>query len=308
MEALSINNHLTKGKSPFIEANTQVIQIEDLQSKCIIPVFAKDNEPTLSHQEFIGSVQDAVKDVFHGELITRPQIRVSHPISGRIPEAKDKPAKHLMEHEKTLFFERMMFLMEIPSLSRSVNGGTMNLSVGGVRSYHQDNLYSRRSAHKLTIFVGYVNCVCTNLMVSVDGMLDQLRASEASFVRSRSVNLLHDFDGDEQLNRYADWNLVHMSEQQFAEFVGRSRMYHHLPKREKAELPKMEFSDTLLNQVVSGFYKDIHFGRSEDGSISLWNLFNLLTGANRSSYVDKIVHRSINASEIVSNIEQYVKS
>lgn len=47
-----------------------------------------------------------------GETILEPTVRLSHPITGRIPEAKDKPARELLEHEKTLFYERMAFLIE----------------------------------------------------------------------------------------------------------------------------------------------------------------------------------------------------
>ena len=40
----------TKGKRPlFIEANTVEATLQHLRDDCIIPVFAKDNEATLSH-------------------------------------------------------------------------------------------------------------------------------------------------------------------------------------------------------------------------------------------------------------------
>ena len=34
-----------------------------------------------------------------------------------------------------------------------------------------------------------------------------------------------------------------------------------------------------------------HFASKQDGSISLWNLYNLLTEANKSSYVDTFLDR-----------------
>jgi hypothetical protein len=40
-------------KSPFIEANSESVSLSHLKSKNVIPVFTKDNEITLSHQEFI---------------------------------------------------------------------------------------------------------------------------------------------------------------------------------------------------------------------------------------------------------------
>ena len=41
-------NHL-----PII-ANSQEISLDQLSNECIIPVFSKDNERTIAHQEFIG--------------------------------------------------------------------------------------------------------------------------------------------------------------------------------------------------------------------------------------------------------------
>ena len=52
----------TREKRPlFIEANTIEASLEHLRNDCIIPVFAKDNEATLSHVAFIETVQDAAR-------------------------------------------------------------------------------------------------------------------------------------------------------------------------------------------------------------------------------------------------------
>ena len=54
-----------------------------------------------------------------------------------------KPAKELLEHEKTLYYERMAFAIEIPSLLGNVAGNELRLTVGGVRAYNQENLYAK---------------------------------------------------------------------------------------------------------------------------------------------------------------------
>ena len=49
-EAVIIEEPVIKQKRPlFIEANTIEASLEHLRNDCIIPVFAKDNEATLSH-------------------------------------------------------------------------------------------------------------------------------------------------------------------------------------------------------------------------------------------------------------------
>lgn len=135
----------TKGKRPlFIEANTVEATLQHLRDDCIIPVFAKDNEATLSHVSFIETVQDAAHTFFNGERIGQPDIRVSHVIKGRIPEAIHKPANQLLESDKTIYYERCAFVIEIPTIYETVNGNRLTLTVGGVRAYNHTNLYSKR--------------------------------------------------------------------------------------------------------------------------------------------------------------------
>ena len=50
----------------FITANSQPITLESLGTDYITPVFAKDNEVCISHNLFIGSVYDAVREFFNG--------------------------------------------------------------------------------------------------------------------------------------------------------------------------------------------------------------------------------------------------
>ena len=97
----------------FMAANTKQMSLEKISGKHTIPVFAKDNESTISHQEFIATISLVTDKIFGGEQILKPAVRVSHPIKGRIPSAVGKPAKELREHEKTLYFERMAFAIEI---------------------------------------------------------------------------------------------------------------------------------------------------------------------------------------------------
>ena len=44
----------TDKTTPFIEANTKEVSIRHLQSDCVVPVFSKDNEVTISHPAFPG--------------------------------------------------------------------------------------------------------------------------------------------------------------------------------------------------------------------------------------------------------------
>ncbi len=139
MELVKVNN---RSVSPFVEfppadetsdvhfmtANTSVVELTELKDKHTIPVFAKDNESTISHQEMIETIAFVADQIFGGEVILKPAIRVSHPIKGRVPSAVGKPAKELLEHEKTLYFERMSFVIEIPTITGKVAKNSLNLN------------------------------------------------------------------------------------------------------------------------------------------------------------------------------------
>ena len=124
----------------FIEANTKPVDIAHLRADCVVPVFSKDNEVTISHQSFIETVLGAAHRMFPQEVIDAPDIVVSHIIKGRIPEAIHKPVNQLLETDKTIYYERMAFCFEIPTIYEDVAGNRLNLSIGGVRAYNHENL------------------------------------------------------------------------------------------------------------------------------------------------------------------------
>ena len=100
-----------------------------LKEDCITPVFAKDNELTIPHPAFIDTVYDAANTFFSGESIDKPDIRVSHIIKGRIPEAIHKPANQFLESDKTIYYERCAFIIQIPTIYETVNGNKLILVV-----------------------------------------------------------------------------------------------------------------------------------------------------------------------------------
>ena len=100
----------------FIESNTQEATINHLKNDCIVPVFSKDNELTVSHAAFIETVGEAVQNFFSGERIEQPDSRVSHSIKGRVPSAIHKRASQLQDSDRTIYYERCAFAYEVPSI------------------------------------------------------------------------------------------------------------------------------------------------------------------------------------------------
>ncbi|WP_461101613.1 DUF3871 family protein [Spirosoma koreense] len=287
----------------FIEANTLTAALDEVRHQHLIPVFVKDNEPLISHGDFIGATLDAMSDVFRGERILLPQIRVSHPIKGRIPEAKDKPASQLQEWEKTLYYERLIFAVEIASIQDTIGDNTLSLTVGGVKAYNLDNLYQKKGADEhFKVFIGFQNKVCTNMCVWTDGYLSDLRVKSLDQLQMAIYKVLQAYDQDNLLRRIRSLPDYTLSEQQFALLLGRCRMYQHLPTSAKRYIPPLLFGDTQLGSICKDYYRDDSFCRQDDGSINLWRLYNLFTGVNKSSYIDTFLDRSVNALAFVEQV------
>lgn len=301
MELIRVNNnpivedaeilHEEVSSDQFIHANTIPMMHDEMKSKCIIPVFSKDNESTISHTEFIETAYDSVNHFFKGERLLQPAIRVSHPIKGRIPEAMGKPAKELTDAEKTLYYERMAFVIELPNITETVSGNSLSLTIGGVRAYNQENLYNRKSEEKFKIFVGFKNRVCTNLCVFTDGAYREIKVRTLHELSFAIFNLLSEFEPARQVNFLKSFGNYELSESQFAHLVGKARMFQHLPLKHRKDLQAFPLSDTQVGTVAREYYMDEAFNRRENGSIDLWRLYNLFTGANKSSYIDTFLDR-----------------
>ncbi|MFD0964283.1 DUF3871 family protein [Pseudofulvibacter geojedonensis] len=291
---------------PFIEANTKEVTLEHLRNDCIIPVFSKDNEKTIAHQEFIEVVLDCVKKVFPHHIISAPEMRISHQIKGRIPSAIHKNVKELLDHEKTIYYERMAFIIRVPSIIENINGNDVALTIGGVRAYNQENLYNRKSYEKFKLFIGFQNMVCCNLCVSSDGFVDDLRVSNTNELAVKVTEVLQSYNAIKHLAVMRELSQSVLTEQQFAQLIGKARLYHYLPKEEKTQIPYLMLNDGQISTVAKDFYQDKSFCRDESGNINLWNVYNLFTGANKSSYIDTFLDRNANAFEFTQGLAKAI--
>lgn len=306
--ALSPNGvGLSSSAKPFIEANTLEMSVKEIKDQHIIPVWSTSNEPLISQSEFIESTWEMAHKLFKGETILKPSIRVSHPIKGRIPEAKHKAAKDLQPWEQTLFYERMMFVIEIPTIMETTNGNPLSLTIGGVKSYALDNLYGKRANgdQHFQLFIGFQNRVCCNMCVWTDGIKEEVGIKNVSQLRVGVENLIRSFDATKQLSALKSFGEIDLSETEFAQIVGRTRMHKHLSEQSKTEMPSMLLGDQQMGAVVRDFYLDKNFGSEMGGNISLWQFYNLLTGANKSSYIDSFLERGVNAHDFSNNIAKH---
>lgn len=292
----------------FIEANTEKVSLDHLKMDCIIPSFAKDLESTIAHSEFIDTVHSVAQSVYSDNDISLPEIRVSHQIKGRTPSAIGKPVKELLDHEKTQYWERMAFTIEIPHIATVINGQELKLTIGGVRSYSEQNLYAKKSIEKFKIFIGFKNMVCTNLCVNTDGLKNDLRVSSINELKDKTLKLFQNYSQQkhiEQMKQFINYNI---SEYQFAHLIGKMKLYHNLEKNHKMSLFELKLTDSQISNIVKDYVNDDAFKCNSDGTINLWNLYNLFTNSAKSSYIDNFLNRNCNSHEFTTHILNQLKN
>ena len=287
----------------FLEANTNAITIEELAEQCVVPTWA-NQELTISHQDFISTVHDAACNVFAGETINNPEIRVSHIVRGRIPSALNKRSSELLESEKTQFYQRLAFAFTIPSIHECINGQRLELCVGGVRNYSDLNLYrANRGMEKFTVFIGWRVNVCSNQVLTGEGVKLSFEVMSLHDLYKAVLDLLYNFNLDNDILMLQSLTQTRLNESQFAQIVGRMRLYQALPSHLQRELPKLLITDSQINNVCRDYYSNPNFGH-KDNSISMFDFHNLLTEANKSSYIDSYVQRAINATDVTVGISK----
>jgi hypothetical protein len=296
-EAVGIHN-----PTPFIESNTINCTLEELELKHIIPVFTKDNEAAISQIDFIKTMMVAASNVFGTEYISNPSIRVSHPIKGRIPEARNKPVDKLTEDEKTIYYERMAFIIEIPSIKESIDGNLLNLTIGGVKAYNLDNLNGKYSPQSFKFFIGFKNRVCTNLCISTDGFVSECEVLTIDDLYINIAEQLNQFDLMSNLESLKGFSHLYLKEKELAQILGKTRLYNHLPNSFKKGIPSINLTDTQWNAIARGIYHDPNFKADSSDGIDGWRLYNLMTGANKSSYIDSFLDKGANCTDFMKMI------
>ena len=285
----------------FLEANTNAITLEELAEQCVVPTWA-NQELTISHQDFINTVHDAACNVFAGETINNPEIRVSHIVRGRIPSALGKRSSELLDSEKTQFYQRLAFAFTIPSLHECIDGQRLELCIGGVRNYSDLNLYrANRGMEKFSIFIGWRVNVCSNQVLTGQGVRLNIEVMSLHDLYKAVLDLFYNFNLEKDIQLLHSLTQTRLTESQFAQIVGRMRLYQALPSYLQREIPKLLITDSQINNVCRDYYNNPNFGH-KDNTISLFDFHNLLTEANKSSYINDYVQRGINATEITVGI------
>lgn len=163
------------------------------------------------------------------------------------------------------------------------------------------NLYSKKTVERFKVFIGFKNMVCTNLCVSTDGYKSCLEVSNTSELYRAVLEMFHAYNPAKHIHLMQTLGNSYLSEHQFAQILGKMRLYQCLPQGYQKSVPRLLITDTQINSVAKAYMQDSDFG-GFGGDLSMWKFYNLLTGANKSSYIDSFLDRAYNATEIAQGI------
>ena len=297
-----VEHPVTKSHVSFLDANTNSITLDELKTQCVVPTWA-NQELTISHQDFIEAVHDAAKTFYQGETVNAPDIRVSHIVRGRTPNALGKRASELLECEKTQFYQRMAFAFTLPTVYETIEGQRLELCVGGVRNYNDLNLYrASKSLEKFSVFVGWRVRICSNQVLTGQGVKLSMEVMDLKQLYQQVMELFNQFNPAKDIHLMQTLSNTYLTETQFAQIVGRMRLYQALPQGLSRYIPRLLITDSQINNVCRGYYGNPDFSAGKDGSLSMWNFHNLLTESNKSSYIDTYLKRAVNATDVAVGI------
>lgn len=85
--------------------------------------------------------------------------------------------------------------------------------------------------------------------------------------------------------------------EQFAHIIGRAKQYLNLPKDLKATKENFPLGDSQRSQMIREYYQ-----AGDEPTINLWDFYNLMTSANKSSYIDSHVDRVVESFRFTQNL------
>jgi hypothetical protein len=154
---------------------------------------------------------------------------------------------------------------------------------------------------KFTVFIGWRVNVCSNQVLTGEGVRLAIEVMSLHDLYKAVVDLFSSFNLDKDIQLLHTLTQTRLTETQFAQIVGRMRLYQALPSYQQRRVPKLLITDSQINNVCRDYYTNPNFG-AKNSTISMSDFHNLLTEANKSSYIDSYVQRGVNATEITVGI------
>jgi len=289
---------------PFIEANSAAVSWKELTEESILPSYA-DGEIVVPHSHFIQALVMAAHDALPQDTFGPVEIRASHLTQGRVPSAIYKKTSELLESDKTKYWERICFCVQITSRQTTILGEPCTLTFGGCRSLQDINFHSRKSSEVFQAYISFRARICSNLMISLqDGLKDRIEATGPAEIYAAAYQLFSQFNAEENLRSLDGLGRTRITVDQFTHLIGKLRYYNCLSTADKRELPfQIELGDSQVYAATRNFVSG-HFGLNGRDSVDLFQMLNCFNQASKSSYLHNFLLKNANCTELALGVQR----
>lgn len=291
----------------FIEANTSAVTWKDITEDSILPSYA-DGEIVVPHSHFIQAVVMAAHDALPNDTFGPLEMRASHLTQGRIPSAIYKKTSELLESDKTKYWERICFCVQVKSRQTNILGEPYTLTIGGCRSLQTCNFHSRKSVEGFQAFIAYRAKICSNLAIFVEnGLKDGIEAMGPAEIYAAAYELFSRFDAEENRKALEGLGDCRITIDQFTHLIGKLRLYSCLSTAAKKELPfQIELGDSQVYAATRNFV-DSHFGLNGNDSIDMHSFMNCMSSAVKSSYLHNFLIKNASCTTLARGVMESIK-
>ncbi len=165
----------------------------------------------------------------------------------RTRKGSGKLVENLTDEDSGSYYQRMMFIIEIPSITYNIEGNDLTLQIVGVRSYSETNLLENASQKQLfRVGVGFLNQVCTNMLLSTDGVKLDIKVTNTADLYKYCMELFSRYNYIKHVEEMRTLKNTFIDVTTFAQFLGKARMYQALPQSVKTDL---QLPELILNEA-----------------------------------------------------------
>lgn len=221
----------------------------------------------------------------------------------RTRRGSGKLVENLEKDDSGSYYQRMMFMIELPGITYTVNGNRLNLQIVGVRSYSETNLLGNSTQKQMfRVGIGFLNNVCTNMLLRTDGVKLDIKVTNTADLYRYCIEVFSGYNHKQHIEEMKRLENTIIDVNTFAQFLGKARMYQALPTNIKnvLGLPELILPEAQINQAVRDYYSDANFS-SYGKQLTAWNLYQLLTNY-KNNYIDSTMERCVNAYQVATGL------
>lgn len=302
-----------EGHPYFIEGPANSYTFADLQ-KMVIPVFAASNELSLANTDIAKAVYSAAAKIFGLENLSPLEFRGSHLRKSRIitSETLKMQNNDTEVGDTKSYLERLACCFTVKSHVNTIANIPTDLCIGFIRSYHTSNLYSTKSAEKVSIFCSTRVRLCSNLCLSVSGLKEEISVLSPLDVYKETFDLIQNYlkTADEENKTLESLCNTRISTTQFKLLTGSLRYYMSLDPQSKKQLPDMDIQlgDAQCYEACRLFINDPRWGLQDgEDSIDLFRLLNCYTEAVKNSYMHNFLPKQRSCYTLITNLQKVLE-